>query len=126
MMASSAAAEVSRLPLSQIQLFGQKVEEEIQFFSVSLKNLKMLQQKFCEAQQCVKMFKEENTGKEVLVPMTATMYIPGVLCNADRALIDIGTGYYAEMVSTGILILCIKYHCLVLLQSCIKYCFNHD
>ena len=38
----------------------------------------------------------EADGKDVLVPLTGSMYVPGKLCNADKVVVDIGTGYYVE------------------------------
>lgn len=41
----------------------------------------------------------EVKGKEVLVPLTSCMYVPGTIADAEKLLIDIGTGYYVERVS---------------------------
>ncbi|MCO5595954.1 hypothetical protein L7F22_050005 [Adiantum nelumboides] len=35
-------------------------------------------------------------GKNLLVPLTASLYVPGMLANVDKLLIDVGTGYYVE------------------------------
>ncbi|CAN6463383.1 unnamed protein product [Victoria cruziana] len=32
----------------------------------------------------------------MLVPLTASLYIPGTLDDADRVLVDVGTGYFIE------------------------------
>ena len=39
------------------------------------------------------------TGKELLVPLTSSMYVPGKLHDVEHVLIDVGTGYYVEKVS---------------------------
>lgn len=36
------------------------------------------------------------TGKEILVPLTESMYVPGRLANNNTVVVDIGTGYYVE------------------------------
>ena len=33
----------------------------------------------------------------MLVPLTASLYVPGTLDDADRVLVDIGTGYFVEV-----------------------------
>ena len=38
----------------------------------------------------------ENKDKEVLVPLTGSMYVPGKLSNPEKVLVDVGTGYYVE------------------------------
>ncbi|PPS01089.1 hypothetical protein GOBAR_AA19573 [Gossypium barbadense] len=32
----------------------------------------------------------------MLVPLTASLYVPGTLDDADKVLVDIGTGYFVE------------------------------
>ena len=38
----------------------------------------------------------EADGKDVLVSLTGSMYVPGKLSNANKVVVDIGTGYYVE------------------------------
>lgn len=35
-------------------------------------------------------------GKEILVPLTQSLYVPGNVVEADKMLVDVGTGYYVE------------------------------
>jgi prefoldin alpha subunit len=37
-------------------------------------------------------------GKKMLVPLTASLYVPGTLDEADKVLVDIGTGYFIEVI----------------------------
>ena len=39
---------------------------------------------------------KDADGKDVLVPLTGSMYVPGKLTNPDKVTVDIGTGYYVE------------------------------
>lgn len=32
-----------------------------------------------------------------MIPLTSSLYIPAKKCNADKVMVDIGTGYFAEM-----------------------------
>lgn len=43
----------------------------------------------------------------MLVPLTASLYVPGTLDDAEKVLVDIGTGFFAE-VSIFILFLTIS------------------
>lgn len=36
-------------------------------------------------------------GKKMLVPLTASLYVPGTLDDADKVLVDVGTGYFIEV-----------------------------
>jgi prefoldin alpha subunit len=39
-----------------------------------------------------------NAGKQILVPLTASLYVPGTLKDADNVIVDVGTGFYVEKV----------------------------
>ncbi|KAK8948266.1 putative prefoldin subunit 5 [Platanthera guangdongensis] len=34
--------------------------------------------------------------KKILVPLTASLYVPGILDDAEKVLVDVGTGYFIE------------------------------
>ena len=35
----------------------------------------------------------ENKDKEILVPLTGSMYVPGKLSDPEKVIVDVGTGY---------------------------------
>ena len=35
-------------------------------------------------------------GKDILVPLTGSMYVPGTLVQPEKVIVDVGTGYYVE------------------------------
>ena len=48
------------------------------------------------------VFKEIwSTNHQVLVPLTGSMYVPGLLTQPEKVVVDIGTGYYVEKDSTA-------------------------
>lgn len=70
-------------------------------FQDSLQTLKIAQGKFVESGESVEKITPESKGKTVLVPLTGSMYVPGVIADSENVIIDIGTGYYAKKVSTS-------------------------
>merc|ERR1712156_678656 len=38
----------------------------------------------------------EDKDKEILVPLTGSMYVPGKLSDPEKVIVDVGTGYYIE------------------------------
>ena len=40
----------------------------------------------------------------MLVPLTASLYVPGTLDDADKVLVDVGTGYFIEVTSQLLII----------------------
>ncbi|KAK7480974.1 hypothetical protein BaRGS_00027789 [Batillaria attramentaria] len=89
--------DITQLPLAQLNQLSQQLDQEIEFFANSLNQLKMAQTKFVESEECVSRVSPENKGKEILVPLTSSMYVPGHLSDVDTVLVDIGTGYYVDM-----------------------------
>ncbi|XP_074653047.1 prefoldin subunit 5-like [Tubulanus polymorphus] len=95
-MAAPNQVDITQLNVQQLSQLSQQLEQEISFFTNSLKSLKMAQQKFNESQECLNSMNEESKDKEVLVPLTGSMYVPGTLSNVTDVLVDVGTGYYVE------------------------------
>ena len=42
------------------------------------------------------LIKVESEQPEILIPLSNSLYIPGIIKNKDNYIIDIGTGYSAE------------------------------
>ena len=52
--------------------------------------------RFQESGDSLSKMNPESDGKDVLVPLTGSMYVPGQLSNPGKVIVDIGTGYYVE------------------------------
>ncbi|NWZ97453.1 PFD5 protein, partial [Nesospiza acunhae] len=74
----------------------QNSPQEVEFLSSSLAQLKVVQTKFVEAKECLNVLHKGNEGKDLLVPLTSSMYVPGKLQDTRTVLVDVGTGYYVE------------------------------
>lgn len=68
-------------------------------FQESVHTLRMAKTKFASSKDSVEQLNEDWKSKEILVPLTGSMYVPGFVKQVDNVVIDVGTGYYAEMVS---------------------------
>jgi prefoldin alpha subunit len=78
----------------QLAQLKQQVEQELQFYQDAIIQLKEVQLKMQESNNCVKSLNPEK--KEMLVPVTGSMFVKGELEDADTVWIDVGTGYYVE------------------------------
>jgi len=97
-MANEAGAQqidVSQLPIPHLNHLSQKLEQELEFLTNSVNQLKLAQSKFNESEEAVSTL--GKPGSDVLVPLTASMYVPGKLSEETDLLVDIGTGYYVKM-----------------------------
>lgn len=88
-------------------------------FQDSLQTLKIAKSKFAGSKDALEQINEDWKDKEILVPLTGSMYVPGVVKSVDKFIIDIGTGYYVEKVHTHIInkihiiYLCHQFVCLL-------------
>ena len=52
--------------------------------------------RFQESSESLQRCGEGNGGKDILVPLTGSMYVPGKLSDTEKVVVEIGTGYYVE------------------------------
>ena len=41
---------------------------------------------------------DASKGKQILVPLTSSLYVPGKLADVENVIVDVGTGYYVKKV----------------------------
>lgn len=76
--------------------FLSQSDPQIEHLAESYKELQNAKQKFKESLEAVQIQKELPNGKEILVPLTGSMYVPGQIIETNKFLIDIGTQYLVE------------------------------
>ena len=52
--------------------------------------------KFQESTEVLNYLKEYGTDKEVMVPLTSSLYVPGVMEETDKVLVEVGASYFIE------------------------------
>ncbi|XP_053777430.1 prefoldin subunit 5 isoform X2 [Desmodus rotundus] len=96
------SVNITELNLPQLEMLKNQLDQEVEFLSTSIAQLKVVQTKYVEAKDCLNVLNKSNEGKELLVPLTSSvsfpqkMYVPGKLHDVEHVLIDVGTGYYVE------------------------------
>ena len=84
--------DLTKLNLMQLTQFKNQLDQDLQFYQESLQNLKHAQQKFAESGEAVKQVPSSDSAeKEILVPLTGSMYVPGKLADPEKVLVDVGT-----------------------------------
>ncbi len=72
------------------------IEGEINVLSNSFDQLRMAATKFSAAKEKLAVFTPEADNKEILVPLTTSVFIPGTLKNVDKIMFEVGASYYVE------------------------------
>lgn len=89
--------DITKLEPEQLIQLRKQFEDEMEHFSTSLSALNMALGKYKECINNVKQVSTEgNEGKELLVPLSGSLYVPGKVKDNNKFLVDVGTGYYIE------------------------------
>ncbi|QPG74654.1 hypothetical protein FOA43_001986 [Brettanomyces nanus] len=81
--------------MQHILQFKTQINKELDNLQGSFRALKVAQMKYKECYENVKSV-NGNPNQELMVPLTASLYLPGKIEDNDKFLIDVGTGYYVE------------------------------
>ena len=87
---------IAKLSLQQLDQFKNQLSQEINVLQDSLSRLKMVQSSFGSSEASLEQLKTLEAKKEILVPLTSSLYVPGKLIDNSKVLVDIGTGYYVS------------------------------
>ena len=52
--------------------------------------------KFSESKEVLLYLNEYGKNKEVMVPLTSSLYVPGVMEDTENVLIEVGASYFIE------------------------------
>ncbi|QID81429.1 subunit of tubulin prefoldin [Saccharomyces pastorianus] len=89
--------DLTKLNPEQLNAVKQQFDQELQHFTQSLQALTMAKGKFTECIDDIKTVSQAgNEGQKLLVPASASLYIPGKIVDNKKFMVDIGTGYYVE------------------------------
>ncbi|KAJ1722690.1 subunit of tubulin prefoldin [Coemansia erecta] len=85
------------LPLAQLQKIKAQLESELQDLTSAFSQMKQAQSAFRECQTCLTSISSPSAkDTKIMIPLTNSLYVPGMLSNVESVLVDVGTGYYAE------------------------------
>ncbi|KAG7974630.1 hypothetical protein I3843_06G057500 [Carya illinoinensis] len=99
-MASSRTAvrvsEMEKMSLEQLKAVKEQADLELNLLQDSLNNVRTATTRLELASSALLDLSLRPQGKKMLVPLTASLYVPGTLDDADKVLVDVGTGYFIE------------------------------
>ncbi|RZF45022.1 hypothetical protein LSTR_LSTR001983 [Laodelphax striatellus] len=71
-------------------------EKDLKTLQSSMEYLDIAQKKLTGSQHVLEKVTPEMNGKEILVPLTGSMYVYGKIADSDNVLIDVGAAYYVQ------------------------------
>ncbi|KFK39194.1 hypothetical protein AALP_AA3G212000 [Arabis alpina] len=96
MASSSSRGEMEKMGIDQLKSLKEQADLEVNLLQDSLNNIRTATVRLDSASAALNDLSIRPQGKKMLVPLTASLYVPGTLDEADKVLVDIGTGYFIE------------------------------
>ncbi len=86
----------SNQPNQHNQGLSEQLESDVQQLTESLANLQKAVGRYHTSGRALEGMTLESEGKEMLVPLTSSLYVPGVLGDTSKVLLGVGTGDFME------------------------------
>ncbi|KAJ7954590.1 Prefoldin subunit 5 [Quillaja saponaria] len=94
--AVSRIPELAKMSVEQLKALKEQADLEVNLLQDSLSNIRSATGRLEIASSALNDLSLRPQGKKMLVPLTASLYVPGTLDDADKVLVDVGTGYFIE------------------------------
>ncbi|XP_057963382.1 prefoldin subunit 5 [Malania oleifera] len=88
--------EMEKMSFEQLKALKEQSDLELNVLQDSLTNIRTATSRLDIASNAIRDLSLRPQGKKMLVPLTASLYVPGTLDDADKVLVDVGTGYFIE------------------------------
>jgi prefoldin alpha subunit len=98
---ASGGVDMQQLPLEQLVQLKDELSAELEQLGNSSQQLRIAAGGYAATKQSLTSLTPANKDKEVLIPLTESLYVPGTLAEVETVLLDIGTGYYVEKSPVG-------------------------
>ena len=82
--------------LEQLKVADEQLREEVTSYAESLQMLSKAVSRYHSSGSAIEELSKETVGKDMLVPLTESLYVPGKIAAVDKVLLDVGTGYFIE------------------------------
>lgn len=90
---------LSQLNLEQLSTIGKQIEQDIQSLSSSYTSLKVVMNKFKDNKEFIKNI-QDSKDKEMLIPLTQSVFIPGKCSDISHFTIELGGNYLIKTSSS--------------------------
>ena len=88
--------DITKIPPQQLVELKKAIEAEVQQLSVHYQQLLEASKKFSDSKAVLAYMEQRAGGREVMVPLTSSLYVPGVMEDSQNVLVEVGAGYFIE------------------------------
>ncbi|RZB89606.1 probable prefoldin subunit 5 [Glycine soja] len=97
-MATSAGSwkGLERMSVEQLKAVKEQADLEVNLLQESLSNIRTATTRLEIASSALNDLSLRPQGNQILVPLTASLYVPATLHDSQHVLVDVGTGYFIQ------------------------------
>lgn len=95
--AQTTTLSAEQLTIPQLQQQKQILEQELSHLTDTVAKLKAAQQAFEMSTKSLSTMTPNDENREILLPLANSVFVPGKAKDVKRVMLNVGTGYFAEM-----------------------------
>eukprot|EP00934_Nitzschia_sp_Nitz4_P007613 Nitzschia sp. Nitz4//scaffold8_size234185//110578//111072//NITZ4_001261-RA/size234185-processed-gene-0.114-mRNA-1//1//CDS//3329559818//7603//frame0 len=95
----SSSVTLDSMSLEELNTLKQQEEQRLQALMGRFQQLRAAAARLNASISAVNELSPASEGKQVMVPLTESVYVPGKIRDPSHTLVELGTGFYAEKTS---------------------------
>lgn len=84
------------LPPDQLERLQNDLQREVEMISSSLSQLSSAVARLTASKENAAQIGSMAPNRDIMVPLTSSIYVPGHIVDTNKVLIDVGTGFFVE------------------------------
>ena len=88
--------DITKVTPQQLVQLSKSIEQEFELLTQSYSQLVSATNKFHDSKLVLNYVKERSGGKEMMVPLTSSLYVPGRMDDNEKIMLEVGAGYFLE------------------------------
>mmetsp|Transcript_15623 Transcript_15623/g.19052 ORF Transcript_15623/g.19052 Transcript_15623/m.19052 type:complete len:159 (-) Transcript_15623:96-572(-) len=93
---SGNSIDLDNMSLDQLNQLKSSEESRLQAISNHYATLRASASKFQQAKTALSQISPAHDGKDIMIPLTESLYVPGKIREPSKVMVELGTGFYAE------------------------------
>lgn len=93
---STSSIDLRTATLDELRSADAQLREEVTAYGESLHMLSKAVSRYHASGRAIEALSKETVGKDMLIPLTESLYVPGKIAKTNGVLLDVGTGYFIE------------------------------
>ena len=92
-----AQVKIETLSPQELVEIEKQLQNDIQSLRQSHSGMRLAASKFQESKAVVSSLATEVEDKEIMIPLTSSLYVPGKICDREKIIVEAGAGYFIEL-----------------------------